>query len=360
MRADAVSMVSLSKRKQQFCLHYVDREVLPSRAESENAPAPEAEALSEAIRTMLVRSKMRSKSVATALPAEKTIVKVISLPESMSTQEIDEQIHFQGNQYIPFSMDAVHFDFSILPGAARPGYQDVLLVACKKESLEEHVAILEESGLKPKIADSRTFALWFLYTHLKNRHLLGNAIAEEKDKGVVLIETGYANFHLYVFENGRPVYEREHRFGYRELLKTLQSHYALGPDDALRMARFGGLPPEYEPEILAPFTQKASAEMSFALDFFQNSMPDVPITSVCLFGEWIGLPPEAARQAEASPRSGLADLSCVLQQKLAFPVLAPDPFVGMDISPHVHTRFLDADRSAFAVACGLALRRFYA
>lgn len=356
--ADAVSLVSLSKNRGKFILDQVDRDVLPARTTSENTASPaDTAALSEVIRTVLARSRIRIKTVSTALSAQKTIVKVISLPDSMNAQAIEDHIQFQGNQYIPFSMDAVHFDFSVLPGSKRSGYQDVLLVACKKESLEDQVAILEESGLKAKIVDTRTFALWFLYTHLQLNHLLGKRV--EGGNGVVIIETGYADSHLYVFDNGRPAYEKSHNFGYQELIKSIQSKYQLGATDALRMSRFGGLPPEYAKEVLDPFTKKASAEIAFALEFFQNSMPDVSISSICLFGEWIGLPPSEYGSPEVSNRSGLTDLSVALQQKISLPVSAPDPFAGMEISKQVHTRFLDADRSAFAVACGLALRRFY-
>lgn len=358
IRADSASVVSLSRRKGQFFLELADREVLAHRAPADSTSNPDVEALSSAVRAILSRSKIRIKAVAAALPAEKTIIKVITLPDTMGLQEIDEQIQFQGTQYIPLSMDAVNFDFSVLPGVTRPGMQDVLLVACKKESLEDAVALIEESGLKPKIMDTRTFALWFLYNHLRDGDFLGHD--HSKDTSVVIIEAGYAKFHLYAFENGRPVYEKSHRFGYQDLVDRIQARYEISASDALRMMRFGGLPPEYAQEVFVPFIQKARDEMSFALDFFHNSMPDIKIDSMCLFGEWAS-PPSANEMATSGhPVLGLDALRESLQQKVSIPVFAPDPFSGMQLSKQVHARTLDADRSAYAVACGLALRRFYA
>lgn len=105
------------------------------------------------------------------------------------------------------------------------------------------------------------------------------------------------------------------------------------------MQRFGGLPAEYEKEVLIPFVADLGREMLRALDFFQASLPDVSFRKVVLFGAGANLPN-------------------IAQQLPGFTVEAPDPFRGMLAGPKVNERFLRSEGSSMAVACGLALRRF--
>ncbi len=338
---DAVKLVELSQSRGKLRVEHADSEALPPGAVNDR-DIQDAEAVSHALRTILERSRIRTKAVATALPANTAIVKVISLPGDLDEVGIEEQIRFEGSQYIPYSIDAVNFDFAVLgPDETRKGYNHVLLVACKKEAVEDRAAALEEAGLKPKIIDVKPFALWLLHEHLasmapQERNIAGRA--------VILVEIGSVTTNINVFQEGHPVYSREHNFGLGRLIEEIQRRYSLDANDAQRMERFGGLPPEYERDVLNPFARSMAQELFRSLDFFQASMPDVPAGSVHLFGIGAKIP-QLAEQ---------------LRQLVSFPVYVPDPFAGMEMAPQISRRFMDADRSSLAVACGLALRRISA
>ena len=335
---DAVKLVELSQSRGKLRVEHADSEALPPGAVNDR-DIQDAEAVSHALRTILERSRIRTKAVATALPANTAIVKVISLPGDLDEVGIEEQIRFEGSQYIPYSIDAVNFDFAVLgPDETRKGYNHVLLVACKKEAVEDRAAAIEEAGLKPKIIDVKPFALWLLHEHLasmapQERNIPGRA--------VILVEIGSVTTNINVFQEGHPVYSREHNFGLGRLIEEIQRRYSLDANDAQRMERFGGLPPEYERDVLNPFARSMAQELFRSLDFFQASMPDIPAGSVHLFGIGAKIP-QLAEQ---------------LRQLVNFPVYVPDPFAGMEMAPQISRRFMDADRSSLAVACGLALRR---
>ncbi|MGE4530447.1 MAG: type IV pilus assembly protein PilM [Acidithiobacillus sp.] len=336
--SDAVKLVSLALNRGKLRVEHADSEALPPGAVSDR-DIQDTEAVSRALRTILERSRIRTKAVATALPANMAIVKVISLPADLDEVGIEEQIRYEGSQYIPYSIDAVNFDFSILgPDDTRRGYNHVLLVACKKEAVEDRAAVLEEVGLKPKIIDVKPFALWVLHQHLAESLTTAQPM---NGKGIVLVEIGTITTNIYVFQDAHPVYSREHNFGLGRLIEEIQRRYSLDSTDAQRMERFGGLPPEYEKDVLQPFARNMAQELFRSLDFFQASMPDVPTGAVHLFGVGAKIP-QLAEQ---------------LRQLVNFPVFVPDPFAGMDISPQISRRFVDSDRSSLAVACGLALRR---
>ncbi len=335
---DAVKIVEISQSRGKFRVEHADSEALPQGAVSDR-DIQDAAAVSRALRTILERSHIRTKAVATALPANTAIVKVISLPSDLDEVGIEEQIRFEGSQYIPYSIDAVNFDFAQLgPDTARKGYSHVLLVACKKEAVEDRAAVLEEAGLKPKIIDVKPFSLWLLHAHL------ANAAPRERhpsEGAVILVEMGSITTNIHVFQQGHPIYSREHNFGLARLIDEIQRRYGLDGNDAQRMERFGGLPPEYEQDVLVPFARSTAQELFRSLDFFQASMPDVSTDSVHLFGAGAKFP-QLAEQ---------------LRRLVNFPVYVPDPFAGMEMAPQISRRFMETDRSSLAVACGLALRR---
>ncbi|PKY11440.1 pilus assembly protein PilM [Acidithiobacillus marinus] len=338
---DAVKLVSLAQSRGKIRVEHADSETLPPGAVSDR-DIVDSESVSRALRNILERSRIRSKAVATALPANSAIVKVISLPADLDEVGIEDQIRYEGSQYIPYSIDAVNFDFSILgPDDSRKGYNHVLLVVSKKEAVEDSAAVIEEAGLKPHIVDVKPFALWLLHEHLASTKAPDKSLS---GKGIVLVEIGSITTNIYVFQDGHPVYSREHNFGLGRLLEEIQRRYNLDSNDAQRMERFGGLPPEYEKDVLQPFARNMAQELFRSLDFFQASMPDVPTATVHLFGVGAKIP----------------QLADQLRQLVSYPVFVPDPFTGMELSPQISRRFMDADRSSLAVACGLALRRVLA
>ncbi|MDD3759631.1 MAG: type IV pilus assembly protein PilM [Acidithiobacillus sp.] len=329
---DAVKLVELSSTRGQFTVTHADSETILSYLGAE-PDGRELESSSSAIRTILQRSRIRTKKTATALPSNNAIVKIISLPSGMRDDVVEDQIRYEGQQYIPFPMEQVNFDFAALgPDPERKGYQQILLVASKKDHVEDISAILEGAGLKPSILDVRQFSLWTLINHLQPQ------IRSEKG-GIVLIEIGGSTTGVHVFENSQPIYSRDHNFGTAKLTERISQHFGLSRDDAIRMQRFGGLPQEYEKDVLAPFVADLGREILRALDFFQASLPDVNLRKIALFGPG-------------------ANLAGITKQLASLPVETPDPFTGMSIGSAVNERFLRSEGSAMAVACGLALRRF--
>ncbi|MCE5359474.1 type IV pilus assembly protein PilM [Candidatus Igneacidithiobacillus taiwanensis] len=331
---EAVRMVELSGGRGQLSVSWADVEPC-TKAEVGAGSVSSTDNVTGALQRLLQRARSRHKSVASALSASSVIVKVISLPTGMHEDAIEGQIRFEGQQYIPYPMDQVNFDFSILGADKdRSGYQQVLLVASKKEIIEDHLAIIEAAGLKAKFLEVRQFSLWNLYNHIHPQ-------AASERSTIALIEIGHTSFEIYVFESGTPIYSREHQFGISRLLERIARNFGLTMEDAGRMQRFGGLPESYETEVLQPFVEDLAGELMRALDFFQTSMSDISVQRVVVFGSGASLP-------------GIASNMPGIQ------VENPDPFRDMSLAPGVNQRLIHQEGSSLAVACGLALRRFTA
>ena len=110
-------------------------------------------AIVEAIREAIEKAKIRTKNVAAAVSGHSVIVKKVSLP-AMTRDELDEQIRWEAEQYIPFDVNEVNLDFQILNGGGGEGQMEVLLVAAKKDLVDDYVQVIREAGLVP-VGDRR-------------------------------------------------------------------------------------------------------------------------------------------------------------------------------------------------------------
>ena len=83
--------------------------------------------------------------MATAVSGHSVIVKKISLP-TMTREELEESIRWEAEQYIPFDINEVNLDFQILEGGDDEGQMDVLLVAAKKDLIDDYVHVITDAG----------------------------------------------------------------------------------------------------------------------------------------------------------------------------------------------------------------------
>src|SRR3989304_2435416 len=119
--------------------------------------------LVDSIKEMIKKAGVKTKDTVISISGHSSvIIKRISLPE-MSEEELSESIKFEAEQYVPFDIEDVNLDFQILGPKEEPGQMDVILVAVKKDTINEYVNAVRESGLNPIIVDVNHFALENMY-----------------------------------------------------------------------------------------------------------------------------------------------------------------------------------------------------
>src|SRR6202451_1159172 len=128
-------------------------EPTPQNAINEKAIV-DAEAVGEAIRRAVKRAGARSTEVAVAISGDAAITKVIQMPRGLRPADLEAQVEMQADQYIPFPMDEVSYDFEVLGGADKDQEtNDVLLVASRRENVEQPQAAVKAHGVTAKIVD---------------------------------------------------------------------------------------------------------------------------------------------------------------------------------------------------------------
>src|SRR2546428_12575154 len=118
--------------------------------------------VSDSINRIWNEQSIRTQQVATSLSGHEVIVKKILLP-SMSEEELDEQIHWEAEQYIPFDINDVNLYHEIVGHDSSGQNMDVLLVACKRDKIAQFTQVISQAGKQPIVVDVDAFALQNAY-----------------------------------------------------------------------------------------------------------------------------------------------------------------------------------------------------
>jgi type IV pilus assembly protein PilM len=296
------------------------------------------DAVCDALKRCHKRLGTNIRNLALALPNAAVISKKILVPGGQSEEELELQVETEANQYIPFSLDEVNLDFQVLgPAPNSPDDVEVLIAASRKEKIEDRVAAAEAVGLKATVMDVDLYAAQAAYECMA----IG-AAENEKDQNIAMVDVGATTMTVNVLRNGQSIYLREQPFGGIELTQEIQNKFGLSADEAEVAKRDGGLPEDYETEVLHPFVDKMGLEISRALHFFFSSTPYNQVSQIVLSGGCA-----AIRGVEAA----------IMKRTQVSTVIA-NPFANMDVSPKIKAKSLVQDAPSLMVACGLAMRRF--
>ena len=336
--SSAVKMVELAEAgKGAYRLERYVIEPLPKDAVTDGNIS-NLEATAETVKRAYKKLGSRLKNVAMALPVAMVITKKIVLPADQREEEMEIQVEAEANQYIPFAMDEVNLDFQII-GPARNSTDEVevLIAASRKEKVEDRVAVADAAGLKTVIMDVDSYAT------LEAFGLIAPQLpANGRDQNIAIVDIGAHMMHFYVIRNGEQMFAREQAFGGNQLTQDIQRAFNLSSEEAETAKRSGGLPDNYELDVLQPFTETLALEVARALQFFFTSTTHTQVEHILLGGGCSLIP-------------GLDE---IVAKRTNINTLVANPFSGMGQPSRVRPPQLAADAPMLLIATGLALRRF--
>lgn len=179
-------------------------------------------AVTEAVRSLVEGSELKSKDVNTAVGGHDVIIKRIQM-DRMNEHDARAVIRWDAEQHVPFDMENVQLDFQIMDADADGPQMTVLLVAAKRELIENRVHLLAEAGLTPVTIDVDAFALNNAFER-SYPELLGGLVA--------LVNVGNETTNVSLVDDGVPILVRDVPFGSRRLREALQRERGLSADRA--------------------------------------------------------------------------------------------------------------------------------
>jgi len=337
----SVKLLELSRSGNDFRVESYGVEPLPENAVVEKNIS-DVEGVGEAIQRLIERCKTKVKLAAVAVAGSAVITKTIEMNSALSEDEMENQLHVEADQYIPYPLEEVALDFEVQGPSPRNEEQvEVLLAACRRENVEMREAALELGGLRAKVVDIEAHCMQRAFELLRSQ-FAEESDDEENDQVIAIVDIGATMTTLSVLTAGGAPYTREQLFGGKQLTEEIQRRYSLSVEEAGLAKKQGGLPDDYETEVLQPFKEAVVQQVTRSLQFFYSSSAYDDVDHIILAGG-------------TSSIDGLAEM---VAAKLGTPCSIANPFLQMSLSSRVNEANLTADAPAMMIACGLALRSF--
>ena len=296
------------------------------------------DAVSDAVKRCHKRLGSNIKNIALALPNAAVISKRILVPAGQNEEDLALQVETEANQYIPFAIEEVNLDFQVLgPAPNNPEDIEVLIAASRKDKIIDRVAVAEAAGLKASVMDVDVFAAQTAF------ELIESQFPEKgKDQNIAIIDVGASVMAVNVLRNDQSIYMREQPFGGNQLTQEIQNRFGLSPEEAEAAKRAGGLPENYETDVLQPFLDMLGLEVARALQFFFTSTQHNKIDHIVLTGGC----------------AAITGVDEAVSKRVQINTVVGNPFLNMQVSSKVRAKALTQDAPSLMVACGLAMRRF--
>jgi type IV pilus assembly protein PilM len=293
------------------------------------------DAVSKAIRELFSANNLKNKNVAISIGGYSVIVKKISV-QTMTEDELQDTIHFEAEQYIPFDISDVNLDFQILgENEHNPNQMNVLLVAAKKEMVNDYIHLIELAGLHTVILDIDAFALQNIFEF--------NYATEEES--VALIDIGASKTSLNILKGYSSVFMRDVSLGCGQINQQIVSLADCSRAEAEEIKH--SLQPEIiSAEDLANIVSSVvsdwTTEIRRAIDFFYSTYPDDHISKIILSGGG----------------ANILEFQQLLSDEIATEVEVINPFDKFSIeSSSLDSSYLEKIAPQAAICMGLAIRK---
>ena len=303
----------------------------------EDGTINDPETLAESIRQLFKSYNIKERNVAISIGGYSVIVKKITLPK-MTESELEENIMVEAERYISFDINDVNIDFQILsaPEKEMGEHIEVLLVAAKKDLVDDYVSIVREAGLSPMIIDIDSFALENVY-ELNYPLEIGDLVA--------LCDIGAGIMNLNIVRGGKSLFTRDISIGGNLYTEEIQKELSVNFEEAEDL-KLGGSSEKGSPHSIDKVFDKVSAnialEIAKSLDFFTATFPEEKVARLYLSGGCTKVP----------------RLKEIVHERVNIPVAMLNPFANITVNPRIiDSEYLKDINSLMTISVGLASRK---
>lgn len=333
--SSSIKLVELTEGKNGYKLKNLALLPLPPEAIVDGA-LMDSVTIVDTIKELISTTKTKTKNVVTSLSGHSVIVKKITLP-FMTEAELEESIQWEAERYIPFDINDVNIDFQIFAGGSEnPDLMDVILVAAKKDIINDYVSVLVEAGLNPVIIDIDAFAL-------ENMMAINYEI--EKDEIIAIANVGASVTNINIIKNNVSAFTRDIFKGGNLITEELQRQLHIDYDEAEKIKIGSKIDVSSQPiaqKVLQNASESLAIEIGNTLEFYQSTTTYEKINKLYLSGGG----------------AKIKDFDIILQQQIDIPVEIINPFKKIEFNEKsFDIEYLREIGPIMAVGVGLALRK---
>lgn len=345
----SVKLVQLKFANGKWTLDKYASALTTNPEQAETTPLEKKQLTVNAIKQIIAEQKITAKDAATSVSGNSVIVRYVKFPK-LTSEQLSKTIQFEAEPFIPFPINDVNISFQILGDIVEEGAtkMETILVAAKKEIIQNKIDILQEAGLRPIVVDVDSFAI--------ENALAVNATDEELQSTYLVINCGTSTTNISIIENGtsrviRDIFIASSSFS-KAIQRNLQIDWKQSEDKKLK---FGILVTPDEKEkalsngndevlqlstILLSPARELMAECQRSIDFYQTqSITEKIINKIYLCGAG----------------ALLKGLDKYIESQAKLPVEIFNPFSKIATEPVLSASNIQ-NFSQYAVAVGLATR----
>jgi len=286
--------------------------------------------ITDAIRDVFSRARISNKEVCAALTGSGVIIKTLSLTVT-NMKELQDQVMWEAEQYIPFDINDVVVDFEVLR-KLKDNQVEVIIVAVKKDFIDQYRDAIESAKLKISVFDVEVFALQNCYEMNYDPPL---------NQSVMIADIGAMSMKTVICSEGVPLFTKDSPYGGSMVSLEIQRELKLASVmDAEALKISGNLPQEVA-EIVSRTSHTLGSELKKSLDFYNASSMGPPVSVIYLSGG----------------ASRAADLLQIAGEYAHLPVEYLNPFERVEVNSKKFTpEFIDSIAREAVIPVGLAMR----
>jgi len=331
--SSSIKLVQLKEHKGGYQLVNAGIIPLPPEAIVDNT-LMDSLSIVEALKGVTSSLSVKIKDVACSISGNSVIIRKISLP-AIPPEELEDQISWEAEQYIPFDINDVNIDFQILgPDSIDPSKINVLLVASKKDIINDYLAVFNEAGLHLSVVDVDSFAV-------QNAFEVNYDI--ELSDVLALINVGAGVTNINIVRDGITLFTRDVQLGGNLYTEEIQKQLGVSSVEAesLKVLAYENKNEELY-DVIGKVNDTITQEIKRSLDFYNSTANDEKITKVFISGGC----------------SKMYKLPDNISEKLGLPVEIINPFAKLHYAEKdFDSEYLQEIGPFMAVSVGLAIRR---
>jgi len=342
----SIKIAEVKKNRQGLELAHAEIIPLPKGA-IDNDIINDSCTVAQLIRKAITDAGLPTK-VVTAVTGQNVFIRYLTLP-SMPAKELAEAVKYEAESHIPIPLQEVTIDYAKIAEVNEDGVkkQEVMMVAARRNSINQLVSILREAGLEPVAIDVEPLAL------IRSAVFLGKNYQGKKERvnTFALVNMGTSTTLVNIVQNDVIRFTRLLPYGGSQLTSVLARDFNMSLEEAESMKRLIDLSGKQlgEHGLTVLLQQKANAilpliedmviDIRRSLDFFR-AQHHAEIERVYLTGGG----------------ALLKGLNEFVTGNLGIETVNLNPFKMMNLGPGLHNSDLDKSGMALAVAVGLALK----
>ena len=292
-------------------------------------------AVADSIRQLWNRLRLKQKDVAIAIAGHSVIIKKIAVPQ-MTPEALAMNIRAEAEHHIPFGRDDVEIDYHVTNPSTASGQTEMLLVAAKKEVVNDYVQVVRDAGLIPQVVDVAAFAS-------QNGFEVNYPL--DPRETVVLINIGAAISNINIVRSGVSLFTRDVTIGGNAYTEEIQKQLGIAADEAEAYKVGGnqvedGVVPQEVIRVMEGVSEVMAGEFQRSLDFFLATTSDANVTRIVLAGG----------------SAKIASLHRAIERRSRLPLEVADAWRRVEIDPTLDRTYLSAHSPEALIGVGLAMR----